>query len=632
MASLLGLLLALAGGPGALAGPPPAPELCYLRPEQTPRLPGGAASAASIEAALRPYLHYQQPAGQPAPAATDFAVLSFIIGADGRVRGARALSALGPGFERAVLAAAARLPRFVPGRQEGQPVAVRYTLAVGATGPYAGNARTDRGSTLLPPAWPEVEKYPLAPPRLPGNVSLLTALTQRLVYPPAAGPNGYGQAPYVKLAFTVDTLGHPVDALIERSGGLAYDRAALAALAALPPFEPYRKLKRPTAARLSVSVDFPPRPAGYQPRISNQLPADPPSSSPYIISALDAEQRPAAEHGGLLFIMTVAQHYVVLPEEVRTGAVDGLVVVEAVAGLSGRVYGLRIRQGLSPACDSAALAAVRHLPLLTPGQYRGQTVPLRISLPLKFWGPNHLYEPNSAPHPATFVSSDLETYLRTNLRVPDSLRKAPQARSVDILLELGRDGKVEKTSLLRSSRPELDQEALRFGRTMPPWLPARDAQDQPVRSQVMLTLRFPPLPDPATAVPVPPAPPAPTPPATKPEQLVVEEVVYTYVEQMPELPGGGGRAAITAAVQARFRYPRGFVQAGEPGIITVSFVVGPDGRVGAARIVKGLAAAPDAAALAAVRALPRFTPGRQNGRPVAVSYTVPITVQQPVKP
>lgn len=136
------------------------------------------------------------------------------------------------------------------------------------------------------------------------------------------------------------------------------------------------------------------------------------------MNALNAEQRPAAERGGLLFIQAVAQHYVVLPEEVRTGAVDGLVVAEAVAGLSDRVYGLRIQQGLSPACDSAALAAVRRLPLLTPGQYRGQTVAMRLFIPLKFWELNHLYEPHSAPHPATFAGTDLDAYIAAHCGCP----------------------------------------------------------------------------------------------------------------------------------------------------------------------------------------------------------------------
>ncbi|TPG62393.1 energy transducer TonB [Hymenobacter nivis] len=96
--------------------------------------------------------------------------------------------------------------------------------------------------------------------------------------------------------------------------------------------------------------------------------------------------------------------------------------------------------------------------------------------------------------------------------------------------------------------------------------------------------------------------------------------VYTYVEQMPQLPGGGSNAAIMAAIQARVA-PTG----GCGGKVFVSFVVGPSGVVREAKIIKGLAASCDEAVLAAVRQLPRFSPGRQNRRPVSVVLTVPIT-------
>lgn len=615
---------------------PSAPiELRYLQAEQMPRLPDGAGSAASIEAALRARLRYQPPAGRPAFTATDKVLLSFTIGADGRVREARVLSQLEPGFGRAVLAAAAQLPRFTPGRQQDQAVAVRYTLPIGAAGPYVGNSTNERGPVTLPPVWPEVEKYPMAPPRLPGNVSLRTALAQRLVYPPAGTRSPYGDAPLVGLAFTVDAEGHPTDVLIESSGGLSYDRAAVAALAALPPFEPYKGAKGPTATRLRVDVSFPPRPAGHQPAISSQLPADPPVDSPAIIDLLNAQQPPAAERGGRQFLAAVVQHFALMPEEVRRGQVDGLVVVEAVAGLSGRVYGLRIRQSLSAACDSAALAAVRQLPLLTPGQYRGQTVAIRFTLPVRFWGPTHLYEPYSAPHPATFTSPDLETYVRTNLRVSDSLRKAPKARSVDVLVVITADGQVQQATLTRPSFAQIDQEALRFARAMPRWQPARDAQDQAVASQVPLTLRFPPLPAEGTAPSAPPSPP-PASPANPPvSERVVEKVeadpVYTYVEQMPELPGGGGPEAIKAALQARFRYPAEAVGEQTQGIIRVRFVVGTDGQVREGSVVKGLSAATDRAALVAVKALPHFVPGKQSGRLVSVFYTVNVAVAPPAR-
>lgn len=61
------------------------------------------------------------------------------------------------------------------------------------------------------------------------------------------------------------------------------------------------------------------------------------------------------------------------------------------------------------------------------------------------------------------------------------------------------------------------------------------------------------------------------------------------------------------------------------GKVYVQFVVGPQGNVTSTRIVKGFDPACDAEALRAVAALPRWKPGRQNDKPTAVRFIIPIT-------
>jgi len=99
--------------------------------------------------------------------------------------------------------------------------------------------------------------------------------------------------------------------------------------------------------------------------------------------------------------------------------------------------------------------------------------------------------------------------------------------------------------------------------------------------------------------------------------------VYTYVEQFPELPTHGGQVAIVQTIQQNLKLPAG--TAFVPGRVFATFTVGADGAVRDSKIVKGLADAQDAAVLAAIDQLPRFVPGRQDGQPVTVSFTVPIT-------
>ena len=98
--------------------------------------------------------------------------------------------------------------------------------------------------------------------------------------------------------------------------------------------------------------------------------------------------------------------------------------------------------------------------------------------------------------------------------------------------------------------------------------------------------------------------------------------LYTYVEQMPQLPTGGGMSAIVQHIQDNLQYPAGPHQEGR---VFASFTVRADGSVGDTKIIKSLAPAFDAAVLAAIEQLPRFVPGKQDGQAVAVSFTVPVT-------
>ena len=119
----------------------------------------------------------------------------------------------------------------------------------------------------------------------------------------------------------------------------------------------------------------------------------------------------------------------------------------------------------------------------------------------------------------------------------------------------------------------------------------------------------------------------PPPPVMMPanNQPVSANKVYIYVEQMPILPTGGGNAAIVESIQRSIVYPVGGATSGR---VFVSFTVNQAGVVQDIKVVKSLAPAYDQAVVAAVGKLPKFIPGKQGGKPVNVSFTVPIMFAQ----
>ena len=105
--------------------------------------------------------------------------------------------------------------------------------------------------------------------------------------------------------------------------------------------------------------------------------------------------------------------------------------------------------------------------------------------------------------------------------------------------------------------------------------------------------------------------------------------VYTYVEQMPQLPTGGGNPAIIQAIQSSVAKSGMRFDKAAKGTVYASVTVGTDGQLRNARIVKALGGGCDEAVLAAVKKLPRLVPGRQMGQLVAVALSLPIAFPLP---
>jgi protein TonB len=105
-------------------------------------------------------------------------------------------------------------------------------------------------------------------------------------------------------------------------------------------------------------------------------------------------------------------------------------------------------------------------------------------------------------------------------------------------------------------------------------------------------------------------------------QEPAEEEVFLIVEQMPEFPGG--EAALRQYIAKNIKYPVTAQEMGIQGKVYVTFVVDSGGNVTKASIARGIDSALDKEALRVINTLPKWTPGKQRGKPVSVSYTVPI--------
>lgn len=103
-----------------------------------------------------------------------------------------------------------------------------------------------------------------------------------------------------------------------------------------------------------------------------------------------------------------------------------------------------------------------------------------------------------------------------------------------------------------------------------------------------------------------------------------ENEIFQVVEQMPEFPGGMN--ALVAYLSKNIKYPQDAQDQGVQGRVTVSFVVNKDGTVVDPEVMKSSNfASLDKEALRVVKAMPKWNPGKQRGKPVRVKYSVPVT-------
>jgi len=122
----------------------------------------------------------------------------------------------------------------------------------------------------------------------------------------------------------------------------------------------------------------------------------------------------------------------------------------------------------------------------------------------------------------------------------------------------------------------------------------------------------------------------------KPVAAKDEKVIFNHVEVMPEFPGGIN--ALMKFLQDNLKYPEEAQKQGIQGRVALRFVVTPDGSVDDVQVMKSLDSLCDQEAVRVVNLMPKWIPGKQNGDPVYVYFSLPITFKlqadtpTPIKP
>ena len=109
---------------------------------------------------------------------------------------------------------------------------------------------------------------------------------------------------------------------------------------------------------------------------------------------------------------------------------------------------------------------------------------------------------------------------------------------------------------------------------------------------------------------------------TSTAQTKKNNMVYDVVEVMPQYPGG--QIAMLKYLMKNIKYPEQAMKKGIQGRVAVSFIVEKDGSISDVKPILSVHPLLNKEAVRVVESMPKWTPGKHNGKPVRVRFNLPV--------
>jgi len=99
--------------------------------------------------------------------------------------------------------------------------------------------------------------------------------------------------------------------------------------------------------------------------------------------------------------------------------------------------------------------------------------------------------------------------------------------------------------------------------------------------------------------------------------------IFGAAEEMPSFPGG--EKALMQYIKDNTYYPEEMCEGAAQGRVMVGFVINEDGSISDVKVLRSLTPELDEVAVKIVNGMPKWNPGKQNGKAVKTKYTVPVS-------
>ena len=109
---------------------------------------------------------------------------------------------------------------------------------------------------------------------------------------------------------------------------------------------------------------------------------------------------------------------------------------------------------------------------------------------------------------------------------------------------------------------------------------------------------------------------------TSTAQTKKNDMVFDVVEVMPQFPGG--QIAMMKYIMENMKYPEQAMKERIQGRVTVRFIVEKDGSISDVKPILSVHPLLNKEAVRVVKSMPKWSPGKHNGKPVRVRFNLPV--------
>jgi TonB family protein len=295
----------------------------------------------------------------------------------------------------------------------------------------------------------------------------------------------------------------------------------------------------------------------------------------------------------MMYFLSVNTKY---PPEAKAAKIEGTVVVNFLVSRAGKIENVKVVKSVHPALDAEAVRVVSTMPDWSPGKQNGKPVDVYYSIPIEF---SLKSAGEKSLGNSTIKNGDQEVVV---VGYGTNKSGAQKINADSLLISLQHKGESEQPIVYLDNRminiSEIKPEDIAQISVLKSESATRAYGEKGKNGVIIITSK-----------------------QEEQRHIIDGEKAFVVVEQMPQFPGGEN--AMREFIQKTLKYPEDAKKNKVQATVIVNFVIDKEGRIRNPRIMRGSPELNDEA-MRILNSMPAWAPGKQGGKAVPVSYTIPI--------